>query len=224
MDWKDRLTSEKSLFDVYKKAKHVASSRSNKIVSFSIFLILFFIFSANIYTNLSIISYSSLILTIRKVAEIGFLFNISILGFLVAGFAIFSSITKPDVFILLAKLNHTKLGISRLQFIFFNFLFVFIHFIAFLSFCIFINIFLFSGGPFSSAIRLIAAADSHYIIFGSSIALSILVSWLSFLIMLLKSFIWNMYQAVLVTIVTEAEMREQEEKRHARSGQLRIAR
>jgi hypothetical protein len=31
--------------------------------------------------------------------------------------------------------------------------------------------------------------------------------------MLLKSFIWNLYQAVLVTILTEAELTEQEDAR-----------
>jgi uncharacterized membrane protein len=40
-----------------------------------------------------------------------------------------------------------------------------------------------------------------------------LAGWLAFLLMLLKSFIWNMYQAVLVTILTEAELIEQQEKK-----------
>jgi cyanate permease len=40
----------------------------------------------------------------------------------------------------------------------------------------------------------------------------VFAGWLVFLFMLLKSFIWNMYQAVLVTIVIEAEMEDQDAK------------
>jgi hypothetical protein len=155
--------------------------------------------------------YSSLILGIREVADAGFAFTTAILGFLIAGFAIFASITKPGVFILLAKLDHKKEGISRLQFIFFNFLLVFIHFLTFLGLCLMVKVTLYSGGPLSGALRWVAESRQLVIVIGASLMFAIMTAWLIFLLMLLKSFIWNLYQAVLVTILTEAELTEQED-------------
>jgi hypothetical protein len=47
------------------------------------------------------------------VVEAEFSFTTLILGFLIAGSSIFASITKPDIFIMLAQLDQTKGNISR---------------------------------------------------------------------------------------------------------------
>ena len=214
MDWKDRITEEKSLFQVYKKARKVASARSNAQLAWAVFLLAAAALAANACYGLPIAPYASLITGIREVSNIGFTFTTAILGFLIAGFAIFASITKPNVFILLAQLDHKKGDISRLQFIFFNFLFVFIHYLFFLAVCLLVKVTLYSGGPLSGAFRAVVEIDPKLIVFGASLAFAALAGLLVFLLMLLKSFIWNMYQAVLVTIVTEAEMIEQEAKRN----------
>lgn len=156
--------------------------------------------------------YASLIVGIREVADAGFAFTTAILGFLIAGFAVFASITKPAVFILLAKLDHKKEGISRLQFIFFNFLLVFIHFLTFLALCLIVKVTLYSGGPLSGALRWVAENRQIMIVIGASFMFAVMTAWLVFLLMLLKSFIWNLYQAVLVTILTEAELTEWEQR------------
>jgi hypothetical protein len=168
--------------------------------------------AANAWYGLPVAPYSSLITGIRQIADIGFTFTTAILGFLIAGFAIFASITKPSVFILLAQLNHTKGDISRLQFIFFNFLFVFIHYLFFLMACVLVKVTLFNGGPLSGALSALAELDARFVVLGGSLGFAVFAGWLVFLFMLLKSFIWNMYQAVLVTIVIEAEMEDQDAK------------
>lgn len=202
MDWRDKVTEEKSLLDVYWKARKVASSRGNRITAVLAFVLLLALFCADKSYSLGLISLSDMSKIVGQVGEIGFSLTTAILGFLIAGFSIFSSITKPEIFAALAKLAHKETGLSRLQFIFFNFLLVFIHYLAFLAFSIAIKIFL---PTLESAFDL---AVSHWslsallICWLAAIGTAIALSWLVFLIMLLKSFIWNIYQAVLVVIVT----------------------
>jgi hypothetical protein len=211
MDWKDKITEEKSLFAVYRKARGIALSRINKQVALAAGIISVLLFGANIYFNLAIAPYAALITTIREIGEAGFSFSTGILGFLIAGFSIFASITKPEVFILLAKLPHKQGNITRLQFIFFNFLVVFVHYIFFLAVCLFIKVGLYDNGPLSGILRILAEEDRRFIVFGATGVLCLLITWLTFLVMLLKSFIWNIYQSVLLSIVTEGQRREAEE-------------
>ena len=213
MDWQDRLIREKSLLAVYRKARKVASAPINAKVAWGVFVALALALAANAWFDMPVAPYSSLILGIREVADAGFAFTTAILGFLIAGFAIFASITKPGVFILLAKLDHKKEDISRLQFIFFNFLLVFIHFLTFLGLCLMVKVTLYSGGPLSGALRWLAESRQLVIVIGACLMFAAMTAWLVFLLMLLKSFIWNLYQAVLVTILTEAELTEQEDGR-----------
>lgn len=202
MDWRDKVTNEKSLLDVYWKARKVASSRGNRITAILAFVLLLALFCADKSYSFKLISLSDMSKIVGQVGEIGFALTTAILGFLIAGFSIFSSITKPEIFAALAKLDHKETGLSRLQFIFFNFLLVFIHYLAFLAFSIAIKVFL---PTLASAVGL---AVSHWSLSAlviwwlAAIGTAIALSWLVFLIMLLKSFIWNIYQAVLVVIVT----------------------
>lgn len=202
MDWRERVTRETSLGEVYWKARRVASTRRNLAVALGAALLFGFLAAIDWHLRLNILQISALKSLITQVAEIGFVLTTAILGFLIAGFSIFASITRPEIFAGLAKLNHKDTDLSRLQFIFFNFLLVFIHYLAFLA----VSIFLKLGLPLVPA--LIDVASQHVasvaaIVWWSAVALAaLLLGWLAFLIMLLKSFIWNIYQAVLVVIVT----------------------
>lgn len=209
MDWKDRITSEKSLFDVYRKARGVASARSNVDVALVVLVVVLASLVTGACLKFPDIPYNSLAIGTEGAIDVGFTFTTAILGFLIAGFAIFASITKPDVFILLAKLDHKRGGISRLQFIFFNFIFSFIHYLLFLGICISIKVMFYDGSPFVELSNYFLEINSKALILGIALIFSVLIGWLIFLLMLLKSFIWNMYQAVLVTIVAEAEIQEQ---------------
>lgn len=202
MDWRDKVTEEKSLLDVYWKARKIASSRGNRITAVLALVLFLALFCADKSYSLGLISLSDMSTIVGQVGEIGFALTTAILGFLIAGFSIFSSITKPEIFAALAKLNHKETGLSRLQFIFFNFLLVFIHYLAFLAFSIAIKVFL------PTLVSAVDLAVSHWslstlaIWWLAAIGTATALSWLVFLIMLLKSFIWNIYQAVLVVIVT----------------------
>ena len=208
MDWKARLTEDRSLVQVYWKARTVASSRWNMRVSVLFAFILLIGLIASAHCGGSSLTSSALVLGIREIADVGFNFTVAILGFLIAGFAIFSSVTKPEVFILLAKLDHRDTNISRLQFMFFNFLLVFIHFIFFLAVTMFVKVLLYPNGPLTDGARYIMSLVPTWKIYTEILVFSLFSGWLVFLLMLLKSFIWNLYQAVLVSIGVEAELKD----------------
>jgi hypothetical protein len=202
MDWREKVTEENSLWEVYRKARKIASSKANRVAALGAFLLLLALFIIDINFGLNLVSVTDMTKIVGQIGEIGFALTTAILGFLIAGFSIFSSITKPEIFSALAKLAHKDSGLSRLQFIFFNFLLVFIHYLAFLAFSIAIKIFL------PTLMGAVGLAASHWappaiVIWGTAaVGTAIAISWLVFLIMLLKSFIWNIYQAILIVIVT----------------------
>lgn len=202
MDWREKVTAEKNLFEVYRKARKVGSSRSNFVVAVVVFVGFLILGGTDYDLCLGLFPINALAKLMGQLGDIGFALTTAILGFLIAGFSIFSSITRPEIFAALAKLDHKDSGLSRLQFIFFNFLLVFVHYIAFLATSIILKLSL----PFAPA--LVRASEAHWAMSNShiwwiAVGLSaILLAWLAFLIMLLKSFIWNIYQAVLVVIVT----------------------
>lgn len=212
MDWQERATKEKSLNEVYWKARRVGSTRGNFGVAVLVSIVFCLLAVGDWHFCLGVFSLGVLKAFVSQIAEIGFALTTAILGFLIAGFSIFASITRPEIFAGLARLDHKDLGLSRLQFIFFNFLLVFVHYLAFLATSIFLKLAL----PVAPAVFEEIQRHTELPLIpmwwtAMSIA-ALLLGWLTFLIMLLKSFIWNIYQAVLVVIVTGDQIAMLEEK------------
>lgn len=212
MDWTTKIFQEKTFSSVYFKARKVCSSRVNLGTAVLTFAILLAYLVANLRHSIAWMGLSSIVTTIRAIGEVGLTVTTQLLGFLIAGFAIFASITKPEIFIILANLPHTKGDITRLQFIFFNFLFVFIHFILFLAVSIFVKTALPSNGPLSGLLQWLVGTHPVALSVLAGLLMCALSAWLVFILMLLKSFIWNMYQSILLAIAAEAELRENKQQ------------
>ena len=201
MDWQKRATREKSLGQVYWKARKTGSTRSN----FRVAVLVAFLFCAlaaiDCYTDLEVLGPAVMKMLADQLADIGFALTTAITGFLIIGFLIFASITPPGIFTGLAKLDHKNTGISRLQFIFFNFLLVFIHYLAFLAVSILLKLGLTLTPTFINAVSQHVASAAMITWWFAVGLIALLLGWLTFLIMLLKSFIWNIYQTMLIIIV-----------------------
>jgi len=213
MDWRERETQEKSLSQVYWKARKVASSRTNFFAAVFTAILFFAVIYADHRLALGLLLPGGISTIAREIGVLGFALTTAILGFLIAGFSIFASITRPEIFVALAQLDHKNSDLSRLKFIFFNFLFVFIHFLAFLAFSLCIQLLLPAIKNLILLPTVQAALSPTFIWWAGAVAVSITVGWFAFLIMLLKSFIWNIYQAVLLVIVT-ADLIAPTEKRN----------
>ncbi|MGV2124070.1 hypothetical protein ACQZ4R_13385 [Agrobacterium vitis] len=208
MDWRERLLQEKDVIEVYKLANLAAYSKQNSLIFKCSFLLCAFLLGVNFYFVDSLVKFPAIVDGSRELADVGFTFSTSILGFLISGFAIFAGISKPEVLIVLAKTDHGKHNISELQFIFFNFFIVFLNYLLFLVYCILIKITTYPGGVLKRILDEIFLLDKSSSIAISSIIFSITLCFLVLVILLLKSFIWNLYQSVLIIILVESEIRE----------------
>lgn len=184
------LTSEKSLWDVYKLSRRILPSKFQVIFVLGSFLAL-------VSNSFFLASDQDIILAdLRKWSEMAFSFSITILGFLIAGFTIFATLSKPKM--MLAMMEHTnkETGLPTLKYNFFAFMKVFIAYITFLVLYALIMLFGQSDGFIANFIEYLPNADcvkSTMI----NIVYAIVGSSFIYLLLLLKSFVFNIYAIVM---------------------------
>lgn len=210
-DWKDRIFAEKSLWEVYKLSRRVLPRpKANDYIFWGFAAILVGLFGWLLIGGSGIFGEQDALAFLRYCAAQGMSLAIGILGFLIAGFAIFASVTRAELFITLASIPYKKAGketgINRLQFVFFNFINVFTVYIGLLALCMLVAIGLSENSPI---IKIAASVPPSCLVSPLLILLGLtgaLILWLVAALLKLKSFIWNLYQTVLVAIATEAEI------------------
>jgi len=205
----DRISAElfqdKNLLAVYRQSSSYAQNtfdKSVKIVSLVLLVVMsaYLIFSKSDLFPVAVKSISSWV-------ALGFNYSITILGFLVAGFTIFATMTKVEIFIALTQATHKTENISHIKFIFYSFLRVFINHIILLFACVGTTML-----KDSSAIYLSAFADGDTIIRIKKAAVMIVLPIVGYLLinamLQLKTFIWNLYQSVIVAIAGAITLHE----------------
>lgn len=140
-----------------------------------------------------------------KTLEFGAAIVPSILGFLIAGFTVFVTITKPGVFSLMAKKQFENTGQSYLKHNLSAFILAFVHYLAYLSIVFLIKIFIVDNLYISKILILLKNECINYENIIKIIVTSFFISWTWYLIMLLKSFIYNVYQIVVTSVRWELE-------------------
>ncbi len=186
----EELTREKSLWDVFKLCTRLKPSNS-QIICLLLVVILLLLNALALETPVS-----SLLRDVRKWAELGFNFSITTIGFLIAGFTIFATLSKPDM--MLAMMEHTnkETQLPTLKYNFFAFMKVFIAYIVIALF--FLSIILFGqvDGLVSNVVSLLPSSKcvkytlvvTSYVYVGTSFV---------YLVMLLMTFIFNIYAIVM---------------------------
>lgn len=210
MSWQDRLFEDKTLLQVFRKSQKLPSKRINFAVPLLTFLaVCVFSYSGHV-TGFDLLGRSEVINTVRLISETGVAYTSAILGFLIAGFSIFASITKPEIFVVLAQMQYKETNVTRLEFVFYNFILVFIHYIVFLSVCLFLVFGFSDGALFATATKAVVSAGYPVVDTVGPIVLSILSAWFAYMLILLKAFIWNLYQSVLLSLAAEAELKRRD--------------
>jgi hypothetical protein len=198
--WRDDLHEENSLWDTFKKSPGLIGKNFNTLILSITALTLAAILITDQFTRV-LISYPILSAATlwRDITTIGFGFGTTILAFILAGFTVFSSITKPELFIAMAKTTHDESELSHLKYLFFSFMNVFIHYLAFTAFCLACIIFGDHDGPLDRIVDVLI--DDQFIKrLLASFAFYITAIWFCVILIKLKSFIWNVYSAVLLSI------------------------
>lgn len=192
------LTKEKKLWDIYISSRRIPASRFNFLTTMLIIaLLVVSVWIGNGQIN-------DTIDTIRKFTEIGLDVSLSTLGFLLAGFTIFATVSQPLLLVSMAKLIHPDSGLSYLKHNFFIFIRVFIYYLVFAGFCLIVIIFGHKKGLVSILANLSPNPEKIIFILVNGTYI-ILFSGYYFLLMQLKSFVFNIYHAVMTSIRWNAE-------------------
>lgn len=187
------LLAEKDLWSIYLAARKIPSSRFNIVTTWVFLLALViqvYFFPQGIEAQVEII---------RRYAEFGFNAALTTMGFLVAGFTIFATLSDPDLFIKMGQKLHPETKISWLKHNFFLFVRVFIYFMIFIVLCLVIMVFGSKSGLASSLISLSDSAARLRVVI-AAVAYVTLMTGFYFILMQLKSFIFNMHHAVMTSL------------------------
>lgn len=192
------LTREKKLWDIYLASRRIPFSRFNFISTLVVFSLLV------LNATFSREALPDTITLVREMASSGFAISLSTLGFLLAGFTIFATVSQPSLSLNMAAVINEKSGLSYLKHNYFIFLRVFIYYVAFSIFSLSIIMFGHSGGLIATIINLSPNPDPLRF-FIVKAAYVLLFTGYYFLIMQLKSFIFNIYSSVMTSLRWKAE-------------------
>ncbi|MCL6272226.1 hypothetical protein M3P05_20090 [Sansalvadorimonas sp. 2012CJ34-2] len=192
------LTKEKKLWDVYWASRRLPHSKFNTITTIMVFILLI------INSWLTQQPIDETLKFVREISSSGLSISLSTLGFLLSGFTIFATVSQPSLFLGMSEIPHPDSGLSYLKHNFFIFLRVFIFYIAFATLCLLITVLGHKGG----LISLLVSYSPHpeEIKFTLvKIAYIFICTFYYFLLMQLKSFVFNIYHAVMTSLRWKAE-------------------
>ena len=202
------LFADKSLLAVYRKSRSYSENRLDRTIRIVSFMILSIISLILATSNVDLFPIATK--CIYSWTGLGFTYATTILGFLVAGFTIFSTMTRTEVFIALSRSPHETLGVSQLKFVFYSFLKVFILHIVLIFSCVAITMLKDAAGIYLSIFT-----DARFVIVVKKVAVSFIMPSLGYLmistLLHLKTFVWNLYQSIIIAVAGAATMYELEQ-------------
>lgn len=194
------LLEETSLWQIYRKC--IALLPASKFNWGTTSLVMLVLICDSAYFPMQ---YGARLGNLRSLVDLGLGYGCTILGFLIAGFTIFSTLSKPELFRRMYDTHHDPSGLNYLKVNFFAFVEIFVVYILFLVTCLLIKLFCGSGGMAASVLHF---TEVHPIM-GYSLSKAWLVN-VSFVcigglsyysLMALKSFVFNTYHAVMTSVV-----------------------
>lgn len=186
----NELTSEKSLLDVYKLSRRLSPSK------FQIFAMLLTSLILAVNAFYFVTEDNALLNDVRGWAELGFNFSITTLGFLIAGFTIFATLSKPEMMLAMMAHKNKETSLPTLKYNFFAFMKVFIAYIFIAAMYLSIILFGQTGGFISNLIPLIPGGDCLRSILIKTFYVLVGVSFV-YLLLLLQTYIFNIYSVVM---------------------------
>lgn len=201
-DWRDALLAEGSLWEVFRKSGGLLQTGFNAYVTLiNVVGIGWLVYAALINEK---VPSEAFLITIRFWSSNGSMIIVTILAFLIAGFSVFATVTRPDLFHALAKVESDRSpDISELKEMFFNFMNVFVHFTSFLGFLIILSFLTVEDGVFHAHF-IEPNLDSYSVRCFLSAVVWATAVWFTVAILKLKSFVWNIYTSLRLAIVFSA--------------------
>ncbi|QDT83831.1 hypothetical protein [Gimesia chilikensis] len=210
----DDLLKEKNLWMIYSESKKIGFSKKFNFYTSWLSFLICLIFS------LCLADKSNLPELLSKILEIAFTTSISLLGFLLAGFAFFATIADKKLFFSMAEIPHKESGLSYLKYNFFSFMRVFIEYLVFALISLSLLVVFDKKSGLSEWFKVTFQSSSFY---GYSVdqllfclLLSCILGTFIYLLLQLKSFIFNIYHVVMTSIYWEILKKYDDENKEAK--------
>lgn len=193
------FTKEKSLWQIYVQSRKIPTSKFNLITTSIVFMVA-------MTSWLSDQDTAETIRSVRDMSSTCFNASLTILGFLVAGFTIFATLTNARMFIQMGQIREreTNSGLTYLKKSFFILIRVFIYYLLFSVACFFI-LALGGRGGFVSFIVTLSEHQENVRFAIAKMAYVFIITAQYFLLMQLKSFIFNIHHSVMSNLRWQAE-------------------
>ena len=193
------LFAERNLWELYKQSKAFYHNPFNRVASIA---------AGTLIAGFAVVHFAQLGTTGANRVDFPALFLIwandgvtygaTILGFLLAGFAVLFTVLRPHTVIALLQITRPGEHLCELKLIFVAFIDVFVHYTAFLFWCITYLVLGGKDGPFDFIGRFLSTI-SPLLPVGMTHAVFVAWGmWFLVLVLKLKSFIYNLYQTLLL--------------------------
>jgi hypothetical protein len=200
------LLSERSLWTIYRTSRAIPFSKINNAVG-GVFGLL-----AGIQT--SIMKSEDALKQLSSLSTLVFNSTISLLGFLLAGFTFFATVADKRLFCQMAIEQHES-GLSFLKYNLFLFMRVFVEFLVVCIFSLLLIVFLGDGAGIRVSVadlEKVGSVKSEPLIALIIVFVGLLVGAFAYLLMQLKSFIFNIHHVVMTSIAWEIRRLAEEKK------------
>lgn len=195
----EELLAEKNLRAVFWAARRLSVSRFNQGCTAVTILLL------GAYAWLTPEDGHAIAEKVRGLADYGFGFATSILSFLIAGFTIYVTITKTELLLFLSSKRHEESGLPWIKHSTFLFLRVMAVYVLFCLLCVGVKLFGGLGGALSLLLDWSLSdpqASKRWI---AKIGFVVVGAGLVHILLLLQSFIFNIYHMAMLSICWERE-------------------
>lgn len=202
----DDLLREKSLWAIFRQSWRIPFSRTNLFVGVGVGVAVYCCssFIGNVRAG-------SVADTLHSLATVGFSTSIGLLGFLLAGFAFFATVSDRLMFCRMAEVKHAGSGLSYLKYNFFGFMRVFCEYLVFAFACLLAVYVAEQGSPLRKYLSNVLTECDQCRLHSAAIALGVFSGAFVYLLMQLKSFIFNVYHVVMTSIRWSLEDRYDQE-------------
>jgi len=198
------LFAERSLWKIYLKSGSVYQNRFNCItlIVVSVALTAFSIFDLAHEPSSDRIDLRAIFSTW---ANVGLSYAATILGFLVAGFSVVVAALNTETAVLLRRIHRPGQDLDELRLMFVNFVSIFAPYTAFIFWCVLYLVGGSPNGPMEFAWRMMHGVR-EWLPFAVSHALFVVWGvWFLVLVLKMKSFIYNLYQTLLLGLADSME-------------------
>lgn len=195
----NELMSEKNLWQLYKLSWRFPFPWRKVFFSYSIsaFILL--------YVYLESPPAEVLLTQINDVLESTISIVSALLGFLIAGFTIFATLTDSRLFIKMSEHTDEETKLSWLQLTFVSFLHIFFHYICVLIAAVAIKLIGFQYGPLAAVVTRLPCEYYHWVRYFSGAVLALSSGWLLYALVLLLDFVFSIYHTMMLTITVKKE-------------------